>query len=365
MAWNWQQRDWPHFRFERQAFDAFEREFTLLTGETMGVMQHLDEAERSAIRVDILRDEAYLSSKVEGELLNRESLQSSIRKGLGLPDASESRVRPAEWGMAKVMVDLALSHDQPLSQEQLLRWHAQLMNGRQDLQSLGRYREHPDPMHIVSGPMGYERVHFEAPPSHKVPAMMDAFVKQFNGQASAFPGSALVSAGLMHLHFESIHPFEDGNGRIGRVLVEKHLGQTLKRPILLAWSQSIDRDKQAYYKGLQSASRSLDADDWLHYFCRSVLEAQKRTMSHVHFILAKSRFFLRHDSRLNDRQRKVLKRMFQAGPDGFTGGLSAANYIAIAKTSASTATRDLSELAAWGALSVRGERRHTRYFLRL
>jgi Fic family protein len=196
---------------------------------------------------------------------------------------------------------------------------------------------------------------------------MDAFVSWFNETSPdgghALP--ALTRAGIAHLYFVSIHPFEDGNGRIGRALAEKSLAQNLGQPTLIALAYTIERARKAYYAALHRNSRNIEITDWLVWFAQTVLEAQRNTIRRVDFYIAKAKLYEKVRGQLNERQEKVLARMFREGIDGFKGGLSAENYITIAKTSRATATRDLQDLVARGALTKTGELRHTRYHLKL
>jgi len=177
------------------------------------------------------------------------------------------------------------------------------------------------------------------------------------------PLPALTRAGLAHLYFVCIHPFEDGNGRIGRALAEKSLAQNLGHPSLIALAYTIERKRKDYYVALERNNKDMEVTDWLEYFARTVTEAQFTTIKRVDFYVAKAKFYERLRDRLNDRQNKVIARMFREGIGGFRGGLSAENYIAITGTSRATATRDLQDLVEKGALRRTGELRHTRYHL--
>ena len=175
----------------------------------------------------------------------------------------------------------------------------------------------------------------------------------------------LLRSGIAHVYFESIHPFEDGNGRIGRAISEKALSQGLKRPTLIALAQAIERSKKAYYTALQAGNRGLDIQEWLEYFCRTVLSAQDYTQSMIDFLIEKGKFYDRFSNKLNERQSKVIARMFEEGIEGFKGGLSAENYISITGAPRATTTRDLQGLVELGALKKTGERKHTRYYLNI
>jgi Fic family protein len=230
---------------------------------------------------------------------------------------------------------------------------------------IGGYRARAAPMQVVSSRLHDPEVYFEAPPSSDIKPEMDAFVTWFNesrhGGKRALP--ALTRAGIAHLYFVSIHPFEDGNGRIGRALAEKSLAQNLGHPSLIALAYTIERARKAYYNALQRNNKDTGFTDWLVYFGATIVQAQRNTIRRVDFYVAKARLYERLQGKLNERQEKVLARMFREGIDGFKGGLSAENYITITRTSRATATRDLQDLVAKGALTRTGELRHTRYHL--
>jgi Fic family protein len=242
-----------------------------------------------------------------------------------------------------------------------------LLSHDRRLESVGAYRQHEDAMQIVSGRIDRPVVHFEAPPSSQVAGEMDRYVDWFSRTVpdGEEPLPALTRAGLSHLYFESIHPFEDGNGRLGRALAEKSLAQNMGQPSLIALAYSIERERKAYYDQLERHQKTLDVTSWLEWFAETVLTAQQVTLDRVGFFIAKARFYDQFCDQLNARQAKAIERMFREGPDGFKGGLSAENYISITATSRATATRDLQDLVEMGALSRTGERRYTRYWLRI
>lgn len=197
------------------------------------------------MKINLLSDEAFKTSEIEGEILNRDSLQSSLLQNFGL-SKNHTRIPPAEKEITDMMIDLYENFSQDLNHETLLKWHKMLINGRYDLQDIGRYRSKKEPMQLVSGP-DYKRViHFEAPDSKKLAKEMDRFIAWFNnsGPKSTNPIPALARAGIAHLYFVSIHPFEDGNGRISRALAIKALSQTLNQPILTSLSTIIQSSKK-------------------------------------------------------------------------------------------------------------------------
>lgn len=364
MDWNWEQAGWPSFTYDSKALEALERQFLLGSGELVGAFRHVGEGDRQTLRIDLISEEAVKTSEIEGEILNRDSVQSSLRHQFGLgPD--KPNIPPAERGIAQMMVDLYEHFDASISDELLFSWHRMLMEGASDISTIGAYRTYDEPMQVVSGPSYKRVVHFEAPPSKHMPDEMARFRTWFNDTApkGSQPLPALTRAGIAHLHFVCIHPFEDGNGRIGRAIAEKSLAQNLGHPSLLALAYTIARKRKDYYGALERNNQGLDITDWLDYFGRTILEAQANTISRVDFYVAKTKFYERHRDHLNERQSKVIARMFEEGIDGFKGGLSAENYIRIAKSSRATTTRDLHDLVEKGALTRTGELRHTRYSL--
>lgn len=366
MAWNWQIPDWPNFRYDAATLAPLEQRFLLSSGEILGAVHHVSPSERDQLRIDLLSDEAMKTSAIEGEMLDRQSVQSSLRRQLGLsPDSYPTK--PREQGVAEMMVDVYSTYAEPLTHKTLFRWHSMLLFHDRRLESIGAYREHEDTMQIVSGRLDRPTLHFEAPPSKQVPDEMDAYVDWFSRTVpdAEEPLPALTRAGLSHLYFESIHPFEDGNGRLGRALAEKSLAQNTGQPSLIALAYSIERERKVYYDQLERHQKTLDVTPWLEWFAETVLMAQQVTLHRVGFFIAKAQFYDRHRDQLNERQAKVIERMFREGPDGFKGGLSAENYISITGTSRATATRDLQDLVEIGALTRTGERRYTRYWLRL
>lgn len=364
MTWNWQQPDWPVFRWDRTRLEAAESQFLLGGGVFFGAVRHLGGEERDQLTIDAMSTEAVTTSEIEGETLDRASVQSSIRKELGL-GTDERRVRPAERGIAEMMVDLYRSFSAPLSEEMLFRWHQMLMRGRRDLADMGRYRTGPDPMQVISGPVNEPKVHFEAPPSRLVPSEMTHFMTWFSrtapSQEEALP--ALTRAGIAHLYFESIHPFEDGNGRIGRALAEKALAQSLGQPTLTALAATILARRKSYYEALEESNKQNEITPWLMWFAGVAIESQRRALAMVEFLIDKTRLLDRLKGQLNERQQKGLLRMFREGPEGFRGGLTAGKYSTITAASPATTTRDLADLVAKGALTREGERRHARYQL--
>jgi Fic family protein len=366
MAWNWEQADWPNFIYNSRALEPLEQQFLRQSGEFIGACKHIGPDDRETLKIELISDEAVKTSEIEGRILDRDSVQSSLRQQLGL-GVETPGVKPEARGISKMMVDLYRTFAAPRADETLFDWHGMLLSGDTSIRVVGGYRRHPEPMQVVSGPIQKPAVHFEAPPSSRMPDEMKRFIEWFNDTApeGKTPSPPLARAALAHLHFVCIHPFEDGNGRIGRAVAEKALAQNLGQPSLIALSYTIERKRKDYYAALERNNKDLEIDGWMKYFAGTILEAQNNTVKRVDFHVAKTRFYQSYADRLNERQAKVVARIFREGIDGFKGGLSAENYIGISRTSRATATRDLQDLVEKGALTKTGELRHTRYFLNL
>ena len=363
MTYNWQLNDWPSFQYDLSGIGD-----TLITlaeriGRVSGMLDALPTDSQTEAMIDMMVSEAIKTSEIEGEYLSRNDVMSSIRNNLGLTNAPEQVNDKRAEGAAALMVDVRNTFIEPLSEEKLLAWHAMVMKGSEGIK-VGRWRDHAEPMQVISGPIGKEKIHYEAPPSDRVPKEMARFIDWFNRTG---PGGddeitkAAVRAAITHLYFETIHPFEDGNGRIGRALSEKALSQGIGRPVLLSLSKTIENNKKAYYEALKQAQRSNEITDWVNWFVNITLEAQIEAEEQIDFTLKKAKFFDRHKDQLNERQLRVIRRMLENGPKGFVGGMSAKKYIAITHTSKATATRDLQDMAEKGALVISGGGRSTRY----
>ncbi len=364
MIWNWQQPDWPNFRWDETLFRKAEEEFLRGSGLIGGALKHLPGTDQTQLAIDAMIAEALTTSEIEGEVLDRASVQSSLRRQLGLAAARRS-VKPAEQGIAEMMIALCRTFGAPLSEEMLFSWHRQLMKGRRDMKDIGRYRTDKEAMQVVSGAFYSPKVHFEAPPSARVHKEMTRFIKWFNrtAQDGPEPLPPLTRAGVAHIYFESIHPFEDGNGRIGRAISEKALAQGSGLLTLTALAETILIQRKGYYAALEAANKSNEITPWLRWFAGIGIEAQRRTSAHIESLIDKTRFLDGLRGRINDRQEKALLRMLREGPEGFKGGLSAGNYGKITGASPATATRDLADLVEKRALIRVGERRHARYSL--
>ena len=366
MIWNWQQPDWPDFTYGKARFEELEAQFLRRSGVLLGSYRHVGEDDKAVLAIELMTGEALKTSAIEGEILNRDSVHSSIRGHFGL-DPGLLKVSPAERGIAALMADLYRDPMESLTHELLFSWHTMIMAGRTDVAGIGRYRTHDEPMQVISGPDYKPKVHFEAPPSKSMQREMARFISWFNDTApgNAAPLPALIRASIAHLYFVSIHPFEDGNGRIARGLAQKVLSQSLGQPVPMALSLVIERQKKTYYSVLESSNKHNVIDEWADYFAAVVLNAQDYTQRMVDFAIGKAQLYGKVRGQLNPRQEKALARVFREGLEGFKGGLSAENYIGITGASRATATRDLNGLTAMGALVRTGERKSARYWLNI
>lgn len=305
--------------------------------------------------IDLMLSEAIKTSAIEGEDLDRESIRSSLLSLITsdtLPDNTDQKAA----GAASLLVDVRKNWQISLTHDLLGKWQSMAVPEQRYTSILrGVYRNDPSPMHIVSGPYGREKVHYEAPPATKVPDEMARFIDWYNQTSPSnrnkkVPG--IVRAGIAHLWFEVIHPFDDGNGRVGRAIAGHALSQLLGYPTTACLATAIEGDKKSYYLQLEKASRgSLDVSAWLDYFADKVIKAQEIAREEVDFVLAKTRFYEAYGGQLNDRQAKMVSQVFAEGRKGFEGRITTKKYQAITKCPNRTASRDLSDLVTKGIIT--------------
>lgn len=362
IKWIWQCQDWPHFSYDADKLKSLEEEFIHKYWRYDGAHMYLSDSDKINMTINIMSQEALKTSEIEGEYLNRDSLQSSIGKNFGLL-TDLRKINPAEYGVSEMMIDLYKNFSIPLTHDQLFQWHRMLMNGRQDLKNIGSYRTHEEEMQIISGRIDKPTIHFEAPASKQVMTEMEQFIEWFNNTSPSgkTPLPYCTRASIAHLYFETIHPFEDGNGRIGRAIAEKVIAQSLRQPFLSTLSQTICNQRKEYYNWLEKSNKSTVIDHWIIYFTNVILTAQTNSFKLLEFLIQKTKFYDKHHHHLNERQAKVLERIFREGYDGFKGDLSANNYLKITNTSRATATRDLADMMEKNILSKYGTGKGTRY----
>jgi Fic family protein len=367
----WQLPGWPELTFAPESVSAALSEARRLQGEVQGKARAIGIDRAGEVMREVLAQEVLATAAIEGEKLDPASVRSSVLRHLGLADAGP-RDRHVD-GLVQVINDASSAFQQPLDHDRLCRWHSALFpGGASGIRriAVGRYRDHADPMQIVSGLPGKEVVHYQAPPSHQVRADMDRLLQWF-ADTTPVPGhppamEGLARAAIAHLWFESIHPFEDGNGRIGRAIVDMALAQDQDGPLrLYSLSRQLLESRAGYYDALNQAQRGTgEVTAWVQWFARQIAAACRRTSQVMDRAIEKSRFWADHSAtELNARQRKVLQRLLDDGDGGFLGGLNADKYMKMTGVSKATATRDLGSLVAAGLLRTTGQGKGVRYYV--
>lgn len=363
MNYNWQQNDWTQFSYDVEELEDKLYAFAQKTGLVQGITKGLSKTSHTQTTINILVSEAIKTSEIEGEYLSRKDVMSSVRNNLKINSSHENVKDIKAKGIGELVTSVQNTFKETLTKEMLFDWHRKLLQHDKNIK-VGEWRTHKEPMQVISGAMGREKVHFQAPASKDLPKEMEQFINWFNDSAPKGKKPikhAAIRAAIAHLYFESIHPFEDGNGRIGRAIAEKALLQTIDSPLLISLSTSIEKEKNQYYESLEIGQRNNQITSWLHYFIDVILDALDLSEAIIDFTLKKTILFDTYKSKLNDRQLKVLKRMLAEGVDGFEGGITAKKYIGIAKTSKATATRDLQSLLEMDVLKLLGKGRNTSY----
>jgi Fic family protein len=362
----WQRPDWPRFAVHAVEIASLLKDARLAQGRVTGKAQALGLQAVGSAAGEIWAAEALATASIEGEKLDLAAVRSSVARRLGLPAPAKARHARDVEGLLDMMQDAVARHAEPLTNKRLFAWQAALFpTGRSGLVKIriGGWRTRSEPMQIVSGPIGREKVHYEAPPARAVPRLMGEFLRWFTDSAKNGT-DALERAAVAHLWFETIHPFEDGNGRVGRAIVDLVLAQASGASVpLYRMSSRLSANRKEYYEELELAQRgTLDATRWVGWFVRQFRVACSESEETIDRSLAKARFWARlaHVS-LSDRQRKVVNVLLDAGPGGFEGGLSAGKYQNLTSTSRQTASRDLADLVEKGVLQVTGQLKGTRY----
>lgn len=367
MNYNWQQSDWGTFTFSLKEIEDILYIFIEKSGHLKGLLQAMPKESQEETLIEILVSEALKTSEIENEYLSREDVTSSIRHNLGLFEPKKEIKDVRAKGVGKLMTEVRRTYDEPLTEKTLKEWHQYLFTAQTHI-NVGIWRSHTEPMQVISGRFDKPTVHFEAPPSAEIPREMKQFIEWFNDTAPNGKTPikyAPIRSAISHIYFESIHPFEDGNGRIGRAIADKALSQSAGYPLLLSLSSTIESNKKAYYGALENGQKSNEITPWIYYFIQVIIDAQKLAEALIDFILKKVRFFDTYKEQMNERQVKSINRMFQEGPKGFDGGMTAKKHMSINQTSKATATRDLKGLEELGALIVQGSGRNTHYHLNL
>jgi len=363
MIYNWQNKEWANFQYDKSAINETALVFSEKTSEMEHLWHTLNIAQQQEELIRFMISEAATTSEIEGEFLSRQDLMSSIKNNFGLNAKTETVKDKRAISISNLLVTVRNSYNEKLTETAIKQWHSLLFEDSKTIKA-GKWRSSPEPMQVVSGAYGKETIHYEAPPSYRVPVEMKQFVQWYNAfKITENPSDALIKTAVAHLYFESIHPFEDGNGRIGRAIAEKCLAQSLNRPILLSLSTAIEKNRKQYYAALKESQTSLEITKWILYFANIITQAQTEAFDSVRFSLQKAKFFDRFKNQFNEREMKAIRKMLDADIEGFEGGMTAKKYMSINKISKATATRDLQHLSNIGALVAQSGGRSLYYEL--
>ncbi len=363
-SWIWQQKDWPEFYYDSAILLPRISNVSRLIGGLTAICQTLSDAERLDAQECVLADDAVETAAIEGEIFRRSSVRASIRKQLGLPVEHDDWDARAD-GLVSVILNARLRQNQPLTEERLFGWHAALFpGGYSGLHKIrvAKYRGSED-MQIVSGSIGREIVHYVALPKAKLCREMTLFFDWLNTENEPEP---LLKAGIAHIWFIMIHPFDDGNGRIGRAVTDYLLARNY--PLLMelvSFSKYISLDRKGYYNVLEAAGKSrMDITPWLKWFLKTFEAALQESQWIVERVVNKAKFWQLHRNvSFNARQQKMINRLLNSG-DRFEGGITTRKYVGMTKCSTVTASRDLADLLDKNILQKRpGGGRSTSYEL--
>lgn len=367
--WIWQQPDWPDFNWQAERLAPLLRECVQTQGRLLGMAGSVGDSMSAQSELDALLQNIVTSSAIEGEQLNVGSVRSSLARRLGLEWIDRDSVSQRSEGLAQLMLDATHGFDEPLTLARLLEWHTWLFPAEEAMFSarpilVGTLRG-DEPMQVVSGRLDRQTVHFEAPPRPGLEQQIERFLSWFEASRDQVSLDPLLRAGIAHFWFVTLHPFDDGNGRLTRTITDLALAQGEAQAIrFYAMSASILEDRAGYYRILESSQKAtLDITEWLTWFLQTLLRSLQQAITRIDSVLGKTRFWQAHrESDLSAEQIKVLNRLLDGGERGFEQGLSAGQYQAVAKVSKATATRHLAELLDKGCLQrLPGGGRSTRY----
>lgn len=370
--YTWQLDNWPAYSFDQNSAELWTSKAVAASQKILGAMAVVPEGLGSEAKLDLLVSAAIETSAIEGESLNREDVRSSIKNHFLSPNEKMAVHDPVAAGISALILEVMDLYDEPLTAERLHHWNELALPAHNSGPFLapagmaGQWRTHSDAMQIVSGPVHNPTVHFEAPPSVRVPGEMQRFLDWFEDGSRALPGVA--RAAIAHLWFETIHPYEDGNGRVGRAIADVAVCQMLRQPLMMSLATVLSRHRKAYYQQLNKASKDmLDVTPWVNWFGERVVEALEGAFDVIQYVVKKARFWDGLDTEsLNDRQLKLIRRMLGQDAPSFENGINAAKYQNLTRCSKATATRDLQHLVAEGVLApIYSKGRYARYKLDL
>ncbi|MGD9950162.1 MAG: Fic family protein [Desulfobulbus sp.] len=364
--WIWQYANWPHFSFHADQLLSDLSEASNMIGTLETISQSISAQASTAALERVLSDDALETSAIEGETLRRSSVRSSIRRKLGLPIEQDDKDDRTD-GLIAMLFDARNQIQEPLTTARMQGWHAALFpTGYSGLKKIrvGQYRGLEE-MRIVSGPVGKETVHYIAPPHSRLGVEMERFLQWVNTTGEHPP---LIKAGIAHLWFIMIHPFDDGNGRVGRAIIDYIMAAQYPRLMqLVSFSKQFSHDRKGYYAALEKAGKGgMDITAWLRWFLQATISAMHEAQWIVDTVVQKTSFWQMHQATvLNERQRKVINRLLDAG-EQFIGNMTTRKYVGMTKCSKVTASRDLADLVEKGVLQkTAGGGRSTSYILYL
>lgn len=342
----WQNKGWADFTWDSGRLLPLLGKARQTQGKILVRVKTLGLNLNSEAQAEILTEEALKTSAIEGEILNRDSVRSSVARHLGLNQALLPRAERHIDGLVEILLDATRNYDKPLTAKRIKGWQAALFpTGYSGLHKIRAGEWRAGEVQVVSGPMGQERVHFQAPPKERLDSEIKGFLSWWEKSLGKEEG--FLRAGIAHFWFVTVHPFDDGNGRVTRALTDMALAQDEKSQVrLYSFSSQIMEERNAYYDVLEKCSKAgLDITEWLEWFLGCLIRAMEKSEIIIVKILAKAEFWQAHgQTTLNDRQRKVINRLLDAGEGQFQGGLTTRKYASITKASRATAFREISDL---------------------
>lgn len=360
----WQNPEYPYFTYDKDVIINLLSDVRLRQGLLLGKMQRLGFENSKHTVLNVLTEDVIKSSEIEGVKLNIEQVRSSIAQRLGLDIGGDVYVERDVQGIVDMMLDATLNYDKPVTEDRLFGWQASMFpGGRSGLYriNVGKYRDDRNgPMQVVSEPVGHEKVHYEAPPASSLDAEMERLLNFINNDNST---DLVLKAGIVHLWFVIIHPFEDGNGRIARALTDLILARSENSSErFYSMSSQIKKERKSYYEILQlTQTDNLDITLWLKWFLENMLAAINSSENLLNDVFKKTEFWnLNKSVTFNERQIKVLKKVL----DNFEGNLTTQKWAKICNCSHDTANRDITDLINKNILIKQGEARSTHYILK-
>ena len=354
--WIWEYDEYPNFNYNKEKLEPLLRDIAFEQGKLKSFMLLMDEQSSKYSLAQALENEIIASSQIEGEILNRDSVRSSIKQKLGLKSQQHYKATKKEDNYVDILIDANTNYDEDLTLDKLFAWHhAMFEKGYSGLLKIkvAEFRSE-GVMQVVSGDYNKEKIHYEAPPYDRLEIEISSFITWFNNTPTS-----LEKAAITHLWFVIIHPFDDGNGRITRALTDRVLAKLEQSSLskIYTMSKSIYEDRKGYYDALDQTTGRFSKDDpldityWMEWFFKTLHHALLDALKQLNYIVIKTRFWDRHrEDELNSRQIKVLNRLLDIGSENFKGDLTKAKYVKIANTAQSNASRDITDLLAKGCI---------------